>query len=200
MNNNVIPTVYQAVWIEGAAKKYNHLQGELRQMKDQINLMNDEASRREEVVRLQLEAMRNEARDRERGFGREVGAAGRKGYLLGLQQAYPYTIERTFDNDPFRGELILALNQDVVADQLNTLGIKPNRLLKNKKIKSAITTANHVGKFLNDGQSTYGEINYNTRNAGPVTLSITRKLKDNNRIPPFVTIKKNILFNKITNN
>ena len=97
MNNNVIPTVYQAAWIESATKKYKGLRGQLRQMKDQIEAMSQEAKRREE------------------GFARERRSSAREGFLHGVSSVYPYTFETIYGGDEGKGSITVSKNQEAVA-------------------------------------------------------------------------------------
>ena len=96
MNNNVIPTVYQAAWIESAAKnKYGHLKGQLKQMKNQLAATLEESKRREE------------------GFQRERRMASREGYFHGVSSMFPYTLETSYKNDESKGIIVAASSQEM---------------------------------------------------------------------------------------
>ena len=83
-----------------------------QQMKQERNLMNEEAKRHE------------------KGFAKERRMAAREGYLHGISTVYPYTIESAYKDDEYRGRIFAAKNQDVVATIFNEFGVIREDMIK----------------------------------------------------------------------
>ena len=175
MNNNVIPTVYQAAWIESATKKYKGLRGQLKQMKQQIESMNQEARRREKE------------------FARERSASAREGFLHGVGSVYPYTFETIYGGDEGKGSITVSKNQDAVADRLNELNIPPNILLNNNATSKEVTQQ-HVSMFLKNVTSR--DFEFTSQKHGPGIGRITFSLPVDSNSAKF---RKNVLFGTAQN-
>ena len=96
MNNNVIPTVYQAVWIEGQSRgnKYGHLEGKLREMKDELMMKDQRIAEEQALFKNHLEVEKEKAE-------RLRKQSAREGYMHGIKTAFPYTVETSYLKNDF---------------------------------------------------------------------------------------------------